>query len=111
MGGYGGTKAVQFDVSLKADSGWTLQSVYVNKVELTSTSTVYQNGGYRITTEKAYENPERNPESKNSKEEFQEAPLYHTHQYVMEITLARVGETLKTVRISDWEELESEPRP
>lgn len=108
--GDGGGKGIQFFIELaKYPEILTITDFRVNDTKLDFNLVGFKDG-VKLEALCFYENPERNPDAKNSQEEFEKAPIFRAKNYLAIIEY-QIGEVSDTLQIRNFSELEIQMYP
>ncbi len=108
--GDGGGKGIQFFIELAAHpENLKITNFSVNDTKIPFKLIGFKDGK-KLEALCFYENPERNPQSKNTIEEFEKAPIFRAKSYTAIIEY-QMGEISDSIHIQNFTELEIQMYP
>lgn len=108
--GDGGGKGIQFFIELAAyPENLEITSFSVNETKIPFKLIGFKDGK-KLEALCFYENPERNPDSKNTLEEFEKAPIFRAKSYIAVLEY-QIGEISDSIQIQNFSELEIQMYP
>lgn len=108
--GDGGGKGIQFFIEFPSvPENLTIKNFIVNDTKLEFQLVGFKDGR-KLEALCFYENPERNPDAKNTIEEFEKAPIFRAKNYLAIIEY-QIGENTDTLQVQNFSELEIQMYP